>query len=149
MGAPQWIADACTKIQGQFTSGANAFSQKAGADALDADMTPTYKMAEAFLHRRNLIIGQLEQIPHFRVNKPMGAFYIFPDVSAYFGKGKDDMVIHDADDFAMYLLREAHVATVSGAAFGEPRCVRISYAASDAEITEAISRIGAAVAQLS
>jgi aspartate aminotransferase len=148
MGAPQWIADACTKIQGQFTSGANSMSQKAGADALDADMTPTIEMTNAFLKRRNLIIGLLEQIPLFKVNKPMGAFYIFPDVSAYFGKANDGKVIGDSDDFAMYLLGEAHVATVSGAAFGEPRCIRISYAASEDDIREAIRRIGEAVAKL-
>jgi aspartate aminotransferase len=148
MGAPQWIADACTKIQGQFTSGANSMSQKAGAEALNADMAPTTAMAEAFLRRRDLIISLLEQIPLFKVNKPMGAFYIFPDVSAYFGKSYDSNVIKDSDDFAMYLLGEAHVATVSGAAFGEPRCIRISYAASETDIREAIRRIGEAVSKL-
>jgi aspartate aminotransferase len=148
MGAPQWIADACTKIQGQFTSGANSMSQKAGAEALNADMAPTTAMAEAFLRRRDLIISLLEQIPLFKVNKPMGAFYIFPDVSAYFGKSYDSNVIKDSDDFAMYLLGEAHVATVSGAAFGEPRCIRISYAASETDIREAIRRIAEAVSKL-
>ncbi len=148
MGAPQWIADACAKIQGQFTSGANSFGQKAGAVALDADMTPTEQMKEAFHKRRDLVISLLEQIPRFKVNRPMGAFYIFPDVSAYFGTSCDGQAVRDADDFAMYLLRNAYVATVSGSAFGEPRCIRISYAASEENLIEAIRRIGEAVEKL-
>lgn len=148
MGAPQWIADACVKIQGQFTSGANAMSQRAGAVALDADMTPTHEMTAAFSRRRDLIIGLLEQVPLFLVNRPMGAFYIFPDISAYFGRHYQGKAIKDADDFAMYLLEYAHVATVSGAAFGEPRCIRLSYAASEDEIREAIRRIDEAVGKL-
>ncbi len=148
MGAPQWIADACTKVQGQFTSGANSMSQKAGAEALDADMAPTVEMTKAFHKRRDLVIELLEHIPLFLVNRPMGAFYIFPDVSAYFGKSYEGVNVNNADDFAMYLLEYAHVATVSGSAFGEPKCIRISYAASEDQIREAIRRIGDAVKNL-
>ena len=148
MGAPQWIADACIKIQGQFTSGANSFSQKAGAFALDASMVPTEEMTKAFRYRRDLVIDLLEQIPLFLVNRPMGAFYILPDVSAYFGRSCEGIAVNNADDFAMFLLEYAHVATVSGSAFGEPKCIRISYAASEEEIREAVKRIKDAVAKL-
>lgn len=145
MGGPAWIADACTKIQGQVTSGATSFGQKAAAHALLADLTPSIAMRDAFLERRDLVIGLLSEIPGFKVNKPEGAFYIFPDVSEYFGKSKDGVVVQNADDFAEYLLSEAHVATVSGAAFGADNCIRISYAASNDQLREAIRRIGAAV----
>ena len=145
IGAPRWIADACTKIQGQVTSGATSFGQKAAAYALMADMTPTHEMRTAFLRRRDLVIGLLEQIPGFRVNHPKGAFYMFPDVSDYFGKSCNGELIENSDDFAMFLLREAHVAVVSGAAFGAPNCIRISYASSEDELKEAISRIRRAV----
>jgi aspartate aminotransferase len=148
MGAPQWIADACIKVQGQFTSGANSMSQKAGAVALDSDMSPTEEMTKAFARRRDLVIELLEQIPLFMVNRPMGAFYIFPDVSAYFGKSFDGVTVSNADDFAMFLLEYAHVATVSGSAFGEPKCIRISYAASEEQIREAVRRIKDAVQKL-
>lgn len=148
MGAPLFIADACNKIQGQFTSGANAFAQKAAAYALDADMQPTHEMRAAFEQRRKIVIEGLERIPGMKVNRPQGAFYIFPDISHYFGRSANGHTINNADDFCEYLLAEAHVATVSGDAFGAPGCFRISYAASETELREAIQRIERAVAQL-
>jgi len=145
IGAPGWIAKACAKIQGQFTSGATAFGQMAGAHALLSDMTPTHKMKAAFLQRRDMMIEELSKIPGMKVNKPQGAFYIFPDISAYFGKKAGDFAINNADDFCEYLLKEAHVAVVTGSAFGAPECFRISYAASEAELREAVKRIAKAV----
>jgi len=149
MGAPEWVASACTKIQGQVTSGATSFGQKAGAQALLADLSPTHKMKEAFGKRRTLIIDLLNEIPNFKVNYPKGAFYIFPDISAYIGK---DLAggIHFQDDkeFALYLLKEAHVAIVAGSAFGAPGCIRISYAASEEQLIEAISRIKSCLEKL-
>ncbi|MEZ4986582.1 MAG: pyridoxal phosphate-dependent aminotransferase [Saprospiraceae bacterium] len=148
IGAPLFIADACNKIQGQFTSGANAFAQKAAVHALDADMTPTHQMREAFEKRRTIVIEGLEQIPGMKVNRPQGAFYIFPDIKDFYGKSHGAFTIHDDNDFSEYILSEAHVATVSGGAFGAPGCVRISYAASDDDLREAIRRIAAACAKL-
>ncbi|MCB0637396.1 MAG: pyridoxal phosphate-dependent aminotransferase [Lewinella sp.] len=148
IGAPQFIADACSKIQGQFTSGANAFAQKAAAYALDADMTPTHEMREAFADRRSIVIDGLERIPGIKVNRPQGAFYIFPDITELYGKSAAGYTISNDDDFCEYLLMVAHVATVSGAAFGAPGCFRISYAASEEELREAIQRIADAVAKL-
>ena len=148
IGAPQWIASACQKIQGQFTSGASAFGQKAAAVALDSDHGPTLEMKKAFEARRELIIGLLSEIPGIEVNRPQGAFYIFPNVSAYFGKSNGDTVIHDATDLAMYLLERAHVSSVSGSAFGDDDCLRISYAASDEQIREAVRRIAKALGEL-
>ncbi|MEM1322045.1 MAG: pyridoxal phosphate-dependent aminotransferase [Bacteroidota bacterium] len=148
IGGPAWLAKACAKIQGQITSGATAFGQMAGAKALLGDMEPTHKMREAFLRRRELVVNGLRAIPGFRVNHPQGAFYIFPDISAYFGKSNGEWTIDSADDFCNYLLQVAHVAVVSGSAFGADNCFRISYAASDEQLTEAIKRIKAAVGQL-
>jgi aspartate aminotransferase len=141
MGAPAWLAAACEKVQGQFTSGAASFSQKAAATALISDMGPTYDMRDAFIKRRDLVIEGLQKIPGINVNHPTGAFYVFPDVSAYFGKSNGSMIIDDSDDFAELLLESAHVAVVAGSAFGDDKCVRISYAASEAKLTEAIRRI--------
>jgi aspartate aminotransferase len=148
IGAPTIIADACTKIQGQFTSGANTFAQKAAAYALDADMAPTYAMRDAFEKRRQVIIDGLESIPGLKVNRPQGAFYIFPDVTAFYGKKAGDMEINSDDDVCEYLLQEAHVATVSGEAFGTPGCIRISYAASEETLKEAVQRIKDALGRL-
>jgi aspartate aminotransferase len=149
IGAPVQVATACAKIQSQFTSGATAFGQKAAAYALLADMTPTHEMKAAFLERRDLVIELLAQIAGMKVNKPQGAFYIFPDISDFYGKkttaGK---TIDNSVDFCEYLLNHAHVAAVPGAAFGAPKCFRISYASSEEELREAIRRIGAAVGQL-
>jgi len=142
MGAPAWVAAACAKIQGQVTSGATAFGQKAGADALLADLGPTHTMKEAFAKRRELVINKLNEIPNFKVNQPKGAFYVFPDISAYIGKTfSDGTHFEDDNAFALYLLKQAHVAIVSGSAFGAPGCIRISYAASEETLTEAIRRI--------
>ena len=146
---PEWIAKACTKIQGQVTSGASSFGQKAAAVALESDHGPTHDMVKAFKSRRDLIIRLLEEIPLLRVNRPQGAFYIFPDVSGYFGKtSASGYEVKDADDLSLYLLSEAHVSTVSGVAFGDPNCIRISYATSEAKLTEAAQRIAAALASL-
>jgi len=149
IAGPAWVADACTKIQGQVTSGATSFGQKAAAVALDSDQGPTYQMAEAFHQRRDLFISLLEQIPLLLVNRPQGAFYIFPDVSAYFGKtAVDGSVIKDADDLSLYLLANAQVSTVSGGAFGNDRCIRLSYATSEAKLKEAAQRLEKAFTDL-
>ncbi len=148
IGAPQAIASACSKIQGQNTSGATSFGQKAAAYALDADMAPTDRMREAYFARRDIIINLLSDIPGMKVNRPTGAFYVFPNVSAFLGLSADGKSIDSSDDLAMYLLTVAHVATVAGSAFGDPECIRISYAASEEEIREAISRIARALAKL-
>jgi aspartate aminotransferase len=148
MGAPKEVASACAKIQGQFTSGANAFAQKAAAYALEADMGPTDAMREAFLKRRDMVIAGLSAIPGFKVNNPVGAFYSFPDISSFFGKSDGDVTINNSDDFCEYLLNKAYVAVVTGAAFGAPDCFRLSYAASDDTLKEAIQRIADACAKL-
>ena len=141
MAAPQWLASACDKVQGQVTSGAASFSQYAAAVGLNSDMRPTYEMCEEFKKRRDLVTSMLKEIPGLKVNNPQGAFYVFPDVSFYFGKSNGSLTIKDADDFAEIMLAEAHVGLVSGGAFGAPNCVRISYAASTEELTEAINRL--------
>jgi aspartate aminotransferase len=141
MGGPDWLADACNKVQGQFTSGAASFSQEAAAVALRAPRDEAFAMRDAFLRRRNLMIDLLSDVPGLKINKPQGAFYIFPDVSAYFGTSNGNVQIHNADDFAEAMLTEAHVGTVSGAAFGADQCVRLSYAASDEDLKEAVRRI--------
>ncbi|CAN5143801.1 pyridoxal phosphate-dependent aminotransferase [soil metagenome] len=149
IGAPLWIAKACDKLQGQFTSATCSIAQKAAEAALTSDMSPTWEMRDQFHRRRDMMIAQLSQIPGLKVNTPSGAFYLFPDVSAYFGKTYNGETIKDADDLALYLLAEAHVALVSGSAFGSPECIRISYAASDKQLTEACIRLKAALAKLS
>lgn len=148
IGAPLAIAKACSKIQGQNTSGANAFGQMAGAHALLSDMTPTHKMREAFLKRRDMVIDLLSKIPGFKVNLPQGAFYIFPDISAYFGKSDGKTTINNADDFCAYILNNAYVAVVTGSAFGADNCFRLSYAASEEQLREAIRRIAEVVSKL-
>lgn len=149
IAGPDWVADACTKIQGQVTSGASSFGQKAAAVALESDHKPTEEMVKAFHHRRDLVISLLEQIPLVLVNRPQGAFYIFPDVSAYFGRtSTNGYQVKDADDMALYLLAEAGVSTVSGVAFGNDKCIRLSYATSDSKLTDAAKRIAVALANL-
>jgi len=149
IGAPLWLAKACAKIQSQVTSGATSFGQKAGSVALTSDMAPTRAMRDAFMKRRELVIGLLKKIPGVKTNFPKGAFYIFPDVSAFFGKSANGFEVNNSDDLAEYLLKQGLVATVSGAAFGDPNCIRISYAASEAQLTEAVRRIGDALGRLS
>ncbi len=141
IGAPEWIAKACNKMQGQITSGANCIAQRATIAALQAPPSEIKYMVEEFEQRRDLILQLLGEIPGLKLNRPEGAFYVFPDVSAYFGKTLAGTPINDANDFALYILEKAHVATVSGAAFGAPNCIRISYAASQEEIKTAIGRI--------
>jgi len=141
IGAPDWIAKACTKYQGQITSGANAIGQRATITALEAPVSRIQYMIDKFKERRDLILGLLGTIEGFKLNVPEGAFYVFPDISSYFGKVLNDTPINNASDFAMYLLEHANVATVTGEAFGNPNCIRISYAASEAEIKEAVARI--------
>lgn len=149
MGAPLHIAKACTKVQGQNTSGATAFGQVAGAYALGADKTATHEMRDAYLKRRDLVISMLNEIPGLKTNNPQGAFYIFPDCSEYFGKSDGNTTINDANDFCEYLMNNAYVGVVTGSAFGAPNCFRISYAASEAQLTEALKRIKRELAKLS
>ena len=141
IGAPEAIAKACTKLQGQVTSGANSIAQRATITALEADPSKISYMVEAFHKRRDLVMDLINDIPGLQVNKPEGAFYAFPDVSAYFGKTLNGIEIKDADDLAMYLLEFANVATVTGAAFGNPDCIRLSYATSEELLIEAFKRI--------
>ena len=147
MAAPKWLADACDKMQGQVTSGTCSVTQRAALVAY-TNLEPTQEMAKAFHRRRDLIVGLLREIPGLKVPSPQGAFYVFPDVSAYFGKSDGQTHITTADDLAMYLLNEAHVSTVTGEAFGEPDCLRISFAASDDNLKEAARKIAEALAKL-
>jgi len=141
IGAPEFIAKACTKMQGQVTSGANSIAQRATITAVDADPSVLKYMVDAFQNRRDLVVGLIREIPGLKINVPEGAFYVFPDVSSFFGKTLRGTLINNADDFSMYLLSEANVATVTGDAFGNPNCIRFSYAASEELLTEALSRI--------
>ena len=141
IGAPEFIAKACTKMQGQVTSGANSIAQRATIAAVDADPIVLKDMVQAFESRRNLVVALIKDIPGFKLNVPEGAFYVFPDVSYYFGKTLKNKIINNADDFSMYLLEEANVATVTGDAFGNPDCIRFSYATSEEILTEALKRI--------
>ena len=145
IGASEEIAKACTKMQGQVTSGANSIAQRATITAVDADPSVLNDMVAAFKNRRDLVVGLVKAIPGFKLNVPEGAFYVFPDVSYYFGKTLRGKLINNADDFSMYLLSEANVATVTGDAFGNPNCIRFSYATSEALLTEAMKRIKEAV----
>ena len=145
IGAPSWIAKACTKMQGQITSGTNCIAQRAAIAALDASVEKIQYMVDEFRSRRTLIIDLLREIDGFSLNKPKGAFYVFPDISYFFGKTLRGKKINNASDFAIYLLENAHVATVTGDAFGAPNNIRISYAASKENIIKAIERIKRAV----
>jgi aspartate aminotransferase len=141
IGAPEWIAKACNKMQGQMTSGANCIAQRATIAAVSAPTSQIQYMVDEFNNRRGLILNLLSEIPGFKLNEPQGAFYVFPDVSSYFGKTIKGQTIENANDFALFLLEEAHVATVTGEAFGNSDCIRISYAASEEEIKTAVERI--------
>ena len=141
LGAPEWIAKACTKLQGQVTSGANCIAQKATIKALTESPKKINYMIEEFQERRNMIIKLLSEIEGFKLNNPDGAFYVFPDISYYFGKKITGKIINSASDFAMVILEKAHVATVTGDAFGCPKNIRISYAASQENIKKAVNRI--------
>ena len=145
IGAPEWIAKACNKMQGQITSGANCIAQRATIAAVEAPVKNIQYMVDEFSKRREIIIKLLKAIPGIKVNQPHGAFYVFPNISAYFGKILGGKKIENAADFALYLLEEAHVATVNGDAFGNGDCIRISYAASEENIRTAIDRIAKAL----
>ncbi|MNE46687.1 Aspartate aminotransferase [compost metagenome] len=150
IAAPVAMIKACEKIQGSFTSGTNSIAQKAAVTALLSDNTPSMDMVKAFHERRDFFIAELNKIDGFKTLVPEGAFYAFPDISYYFGK-KDAQgnEVRNADDFALFLLNVAHVSGVSGAAFGNDQCIRFSYAASMAQISEAVQRIKTALATLS
>lgn len=141
IGAPEWLAKACNKMQGQITSGANCIAQRATIAAVEAPVSNIQYMVDEFAKRREIIIQLLSEIPGIKINQPEGAFYVFPDISFYFGKTLTGKKIENASDFALYLLEHAHVATVTGDAFGNSNCIRISYAASEKNIQTAIARI--------
>ncbi|QSE97830.1 pyridoxal phosphate-dependent aminotransferase [Fulvivirga lutea] len=149
IGAPEWIANGCTKMQGQITSANCSIAQRAALTALTGDATPTKEMAKEYLERRELVKGLLDEIPGVKTNVPKGAFYFFPDVSSYFGKSIGDRKIENASDLCIYILEEAHVSLVTGEAFGDANCVRLSYAASREDLVEALKRIKTALSKLS
>jgi len=145
IGGPEYIARACNKMQGQVTSGANCIAQRATIAALENPPSKIKYMVDAFKNRRKLVLDLLSEIPGIKTNEPEGAFYVFPDISFYFGKTIQGVKIDNASDFALFLLDKANVATVTGEAFGSPDCIRISYAASEADIKEAMQRIKTAL----
>ena len=146
IGAPEWIAKACTKLQGQITSGANCIAQRATIAALDAPVTKISYMVDEFHKRRDIVLDLLGKVKGFKLNIPEGAFYVFPDISYFFGKTIKGNKIENAADFSMFLLEQANIATVTGEAFGAPDCIRMSYAASEEQLREAIERIKKALA---
>ncbi|MDE0559787.1 pyridoxal phosphate-dependent aminotransferase [Algoriphagus sp. NF] len=146
--APLAIAKACEKIQGQFTSGGTGIAQRAALAAISGDQSPSKEMAEAYFNRRQLVLDLLQEIPGIKTHIPEGAFYFFPDVTAFFGKSAHGHTVKDADDLCLYLLEVANVSLVTGGAFGAPNCVRLSYAASEDELKEALKRIKKALAEL-
>lgn len=148
IAAPEWIVKGCNKLQGQYTSGPCSVSQKAAEAAYTGSQQCVEEMRQAFERRKNLIVKLAGEIPGLGVNNPQGAFYLFPKCSSYFGKRCGDKVVNNSSDFAMYLLDNAHVATVGGDAFGSPECFRMSYATSDENIVEAMRRIKQALAEL-
>ena len=148
IAAPQWIASACIKLQGQYTSGACSAAQKAAEAAYTGSQDCVAEMRTAFERRKNLLVELARQIPGLKVNEPKGAFYIFPDCSSYYGKSYNGKTINDAGGLAMYLLEEGHVACVGGTAFGAPNCIRFSYAASDEALKTAFARVKEALAKL-
>jgi aspartate aminotransferase len=148
IGAPRWIADACIKIQGQLTSANCSIAQRAALAAITQDQAPTLQMVEAYRERREIVFNLLKDIPGIKSNYPQGAFYFFPDVSYYYGKSKGDRVIRNSDDFCMFILEEALVSLVPGGAFGDENCVRLSYAASEEDLREALKRMREALTGL-
>lgn len=141
IGAPEEIAKACTKMQGQVTSGANSIAQRATIAAVEADPSVLKDMVAAFRSRRDLVVKLVREIPGMKINVPEGAFYVFPNIEAFFDRTIQGITINNADDFSMLLLEKAHVATVTGEAFGDPNCIRFSYATSEDQLTEALKRI--------
>jgi aspartate aminotransferase len=148
IAAPVELVQACEKYQSQYTSGANSIAQKAGVAALLGDMAPTFKMVEAYKQRRDYVVTALRTIPHVKCAMPDGAFYAFPDISAFFGKSYNENSIQNDEDLSMFLLHEGHLTTVNGSAFGEPHCIRISYATSMEQLTEAMKRMANALSKL-
>ncbi|HQH40284.1 MAG TPA: aminotransferase class I/II-fold pyridoxal phosphate-dependent enzyme, partial [Bacteroidales bacterium] len=148
MAAAPWIVKACINLQGQFTTGASSIAQRASIAALDGDPQVVENMRQAFERRKKLIVGLVSEISGIRLAIPDGAFYIFPDVSAFYGKQYNGFVIKNSDDMSLFLLDQGHIATVPGSAFGEDTCIRISYATSDEKISEAIRRMKDALALL-
>jgi aspartate aminotransferase len=141
IAAPKWIADGANKMQGQLTSANSSISQRAAYAAITGDLAPTKKMVEEYRQRREIVYGLLKEIPGVKANYPQGAFYFFPDVSWYFGKSDGQHTIKDGDDLCLYLLEKAHVSLVPGGAFGDARCIRLSYAASEKDLREAMKRM--------
>jgi aspartate aminotransferase len=148
IAGPEWIVKAVNKLQGQYTSGPCSVSQKAAEAAYTGTQAPVEEMRKAFMRRRDLIVRLAKEIPGFEVNKPEGAFYLFPKCDSFFGKKDGDRVINNADDLAMYLLEVGHVACVGGTSFGAPECIRMSYATSDENIVESMRRIKETLARL-
>ncbi len=148
IAAPLWIAKACNKLQGQYTSGASSIAQKASVAAFAGDQSCVETMRQAFQRRRDLVVKLAQEIPGLKVNNPQGAFYLFPEVSYYLGKADGERCINSSSDLAMYILEEGHVATVAGDAFGAPEYIRLSYATSEENITEAMRRIKETLARL-
>lgn len=149
IGAPTWLAKACNKIQGQFTSANCGIAQRAALTALTSDLGPSHEMAAEYLRRRGVVKELLDSIPGVKTNLPQGAFYFFPDVSAYFGKSDGETTIKNASELCIYILENAHVSLVTGEAFGDPDCIRLSYAASEADLREAVRRIKETLSKLS
>lgn len=148
IGAPKWIADACEKMQGQFTSGACSIAQMAAMEGVKAEPSVTFEMRDAFKKRRDLVLGLLKEIPGLKMNTPNGAFYIFPDISSYFGKSYNNYHIKNSNDLSMFLLEVGNVALVSGDAFGDDNCIRFSYATSEDRLIESVKRVKDALAKL-
>jgi aspartate aminotransferase len=148
IGAPLWIAKACDKMQGQITSGTSTISQMAAIAALNSPPTITEDMTKEFHKRRDLCFTLLSEIPGLKCNKPEGAFYFFPEISSYFGKSYKGKAISNSEELCMFLLHEGHVATVSGDAFGEPNCIRLSYATSEENLRKAMQRMKDTLAKL-
>ncbi|MDR1672031.1 MAG: pyridoxal phosphate-dependent aminotransferase [Bacteroidales bacterium] len=148
LAAPLWLAKACSKLQSQFTSGPSSIAQRAALKALTTESSFTEDMKEVFKRRRNLVLQGLSEIPELKFNVPQGAFYVFPDVSAYFGKSDGETVVRNSADLSLYLLSKGYVATVSGDGFGEPNCIRISYATADEKLSKAMASMKAAFAKL-
>jgi len=148
IAAPKWIADGCNKVQGQVTSANCSIAQRAALAAITGDLEPTNKMVTEYKKRREIVYNLLREIPGVKANLPQGAFYFFPDVSSYFGKSDGNMTVRNSDDFAFYMLEKAHVSMVPGGAFGDENCVRLSYAASETDLREAMKRMKDALAKL-
>ncbi|MBN1184742.1 MAG: pyridoxal phosphate-dependent aminotransferase [Bacteroidales bacterium] len=148
MGAPAWLAKACIKLQGQFTTGASSIAQRASLAALTGGLETVYEMRKVFLRRRDLVVQKMSEISGLKYNIPEGAFYVFPDVSNFFGKSDGTGIIKDTNDMSLYLLEKAHIGTVPGIAFGDPNCIRISYATSDEKLVDAMQRMKDALDKL-